>query len=230
VLMEKQCQKASIYSNTRKSPNETCDQFTRELHRSPNAFEARPMPPRPDAPPLARTPELRSRLRCNLMQAVENLCSWYGLNFSRIKTCDAPCNLCVPSCFRARLRIGFHADKKPVGESHALVGRQDQGILREGIECRRHALRYDRKREVSTPHGFGSPFSNANSDNFTVLHATARSPARPAAIRAMAICLIQRRSTRPEAHLAAITTAGDGWSHEKPDVGAIACLDVLCLR
>jgi hypothetical protein len=34
---------------------------------------------------------------------------------------------------------------------------------------------------------------------------------RASAIRAMAIRLIQGRTARPEAHLAAITTAGDGW-------------------
>lgn len=60
------------------------------------------------------------------------------------------CNLRVPSRFRARLWIGLHANEESVCEGDALVGWQDQGVVRECIECRRHGIRYDRKRRVST--------------------------------------------------------------------------------
>jgi hypothetical protein len=91
-----------------------------------------------------------SSVRCNLMQAVENLCSRYRLSLSRVKACEAMCNFCFPSRFRAWLWIGFYANEEAVCEGDALVGRQDQGVLRERIECRRHGIRYDRKRNAST--------------------------------------------------------------------------------
>jgi hypothetical protein len=59
------------------------------------------------------------------MQAIENLCSWYRLNLSRVEACDAMCNLRVPSRFRARLWTRFYANEEAVCEGDALVGRQD---------------------------------------------------------------------------------------------------------
>lgn len=59
------------------------------------------------------------------MQAVENLCPRYRLSLSRVKACDAMGNLCFPSRFCARLWIGLDANKEPVCEDDALVGRQD---------------------------------------------------------------------------------------------------------
>lgn len=61
------------------------------------------------------------------MQAVENLCGWYRLSLSRVEACDALCNLCVPSRFRARLWGGLHANEEAVCEGDALVGRQGLG-------------------------------------------------------------------------------------------------------
>src|SRR2546426_12779349 len=60
------------------------------------AFGARRISLRPQTPLLAGTPELHSRARCNLMQAVENLCGWYRLSLSRVKACDALCSLRFP--------------------------------------------------------------------------------------------------------------------------------------
>ena len=84
------------------------------------------------------------------MQAVKHFCGWHRLSVSRVKACDALCNLRVPSRFRARLWTGLDATEEAVGKGNPLVRRQNQGVVREGVECRRHGLRYDQKWKVST--------------------------------------------------------------------------------
>src|ERR1700674_657812 len=84
------------------------------------------------------------------MQAVKNVRGWHRLSLSRVEACDALRNLRVPRRFRARFWTGLHTNEEAVGKGNTLVGRQNEGVMRECIECQRHSLRYDRKGEVST--------------------------------------------------------------------------------
>jgi len=76
--------------------------------------------------------------RRNLPQPRKDLARRNGLRLSRLEARDALRDLRFPCGFRTRFGFEFHAVQKLTRQREALLGRQNQRIVSDGIKCGRH--------------------------------------------------------------------------------------------